>query len=70
MQNTNPNKLDCQINIRLPRDMRDKLESYAKMQWTSSSQLARLAVAKELTRLESAFTPEGDLVTEDAHDQQ
>ena len=43
-------RLSCQVNVRMTPDMRDQLEETAKKQWTSSSQLARLAVSRELDR--------------------
>lgn len=40
--------LSCQVNIRMTPDMREQLETRAKEQWTSASQIARMAVAREL----------------------
>ena len=51
MQNDTLDKLECQINIRITKEMRDELEAFAKERWTSASQIARLALAKELERM-------------------
>ena len=52
MQNTNTDtrKLNCQVNVRMTFDMREQLEARAHEQWTSASQIARMAVARELDR--------------------
>ena len=48
----NERKLTCQVNVRMTPEMREHLESAAKDNWTSASQIARLAVAKELDRMD------------------
>ena len=48
----NGRKLTCQVNVRMTPEMREHLETVAKDNWTSASQIARLAVAKELDRLD------------------
>ena len=70
MQNPNSDtcdgrKLTCQVNVRMTPDMREHLETAAKDNWTSASQIARLAVAKELDRLDG--TDETAEVREDLH---
>ena len=51
MQNdTDTRKLTCQVNVRMTTELRDLLEARAREQWTSASQIARLALAKELTK--------------------
>lgn len=37
-----------QVNVRMSKDMRVDLEEVAKANWTSASQIARAAVAKEI----------------------
>ena len=50
MQNedSDTRKLTCQVNVRMTPEMREQLEDRAREQWTSASQVARMAVAREL----------------------
>ena len=47
-EETDTRKLTCQVNVRMTPEMREQLEDRAREQWTSASQVARMAVAREL----------------------